>query len=559
MVNPQVGSRLVQVSFEAGSPELAAGVVNTVMDVYLQMRMEDATESASWLEGQLRTAQQRLEDSERRLQAYIATHGLQVMETGKGETAQVVNERLQLLHDAMAKAQADRIEKQSAVEQAEQRASSRDLDSPVVQNLSLRLAELRREHARLSTVFQDDYPTVKAINSQVAEIEQALNGEIALIVRRAQRDYRAAVRTEGLLHEALDQQNAIVQQLGRWTPGSDGYEVLKRNVVTNQDQFAVLNQKLKELSVSAALNAARVGILDRAAPPSDPYGPAPWLIIALGGIVGVLLATGSVFLQDYFDTSMRTSTDVDAYLGVRTLAAIPSVRPSLKLLPSSSFARSRRQWRRIDEAGAGQSPLGDAFAALRTAVLLRDPAARPRSLLITSAHPEEGKTTVSLNLALSLTRLNHRVLLIDANMRYPCVRDALGLTGQPGGLVRYLVDRSDWHTCLDAYPHTELDVLTGGIPERSPADLLSLPRMRELVAAASREYDFVVMDSPALLTHPADVKCLAALVDNVLLTVRQGDTPREAVSLALAQLDRVSGVVLNRADGPIPVVHAGVA
>jgi capsular exopolysaccharide synthesis family protein len=366
------------------------------------------------------------------------------------------------------------------------------------------------------------------------------------------------VRNEGLLRTALDQQNAIVQQLGRLSPDSAGYEVLKRDVVTNQDQFAVLNQKLKELSVSAALNAARVGILDRAVPPDNPYGPPPWLIIALGGIVGVLLAGGSVFLQDYFDTSMRTSTEVDAYLGVRTLAAIPALRTPMRLRALPGSARSRHHWQRIDDGGAGQSPLADAFAALRTAVLLRDPAARPRSLLVTSAHPEEGKTTVSLNLALSLARLNHRVLLVDANLRYPCVGEALGLKRQPGGLVRYLADRVDWHTCLDAYPHSELDVLTGSKPDRSPADLLSLSRMRELLAAASREYDFVVMDAPALLTHPADVKCLAALADNVLLTVRQGDTPREAVSLALSQLERVIGVVLNRAD-PVPVVHAGVA
>lgn len=169
-------------------------------------------------------------------------------------------------------------------------------------------------------------------------------------------------------------------------------------------------------------------------------------------------------------------------------------------------------------------------------------------LLVTSAQSVEGKTTVSINLALSLARLKYRVLLIDGNMRYPCIQRALELADRPG-LVDYLAKGVDWRSSLHSQVQPNLDVLAGAEPEASPADLLSSPRMGRLLDAASNEYDFVIVDSPALLAHPADVHSLAAVVDNVLFTVRQGSTPREAVSLALSQLDRVSGVVLNQSNG----------
>jgi capsular exopolysaccharide synthesis family protein len=172
-------------------------------------------------------------------------------------------------------------------------------------------------------------------------------------------------------------------------------------------------------------------------------------------------------------------------------------------------------------------------------------AASSRVLLVTSAEPAEGKTTISINLALSLARLHYRVLLVDANLRFPCVQQALGLPDGPG-LSDYLASGGDWHTSLHRAVRPNLDVLAGARPHTSPADLLSLPPLGHMLDEAASEYEFVVLDSTAMLPHPADVHSLAAVVDDVLFTVRQGTTSREAVTAALAQLDRVSGVVLNR-------------
>jgi polysaccharide biosynthesis transport protein len=543
-ITPKTGSRLVEVSYESTNSALSSWVVNTVLDTYLQLRQEEAKQSADWLDRQLGFARTRLEASETRLRDFLHSHSLDVIETGKGEAVQVVNQRIQTLHEALADAQAWRISKQSSAEQAAQHSSSTDLDSPVLQGLNVRLADLRREYARLSAAFHEDYPAVKAVNSQISEMERAMDRESVLVVNRADREYQSALRREALIQQVVDREDAMVQALGQAPSTPGGYEALKRDVVTNQAQFAALDQKLKDVSISAALKAANVGVVDRASPTPERPGSALPLAIGLAAMVGAALGVGGMFVQEYLDTSMRSVEDVGEYLGLPTLAAIPGrFGSSSRGLRVWSAEAPSRSWRLIDETGRDTSALAEAFAALRTSVLLRDDTSRPVTLLVTSANRGEGKTTVAVNLAMSLARLNHRVLLIDANLRSPSVHSAFDVEGDKD-LVDVLSRGADWRNCVRGVQQN-LDMLAAGMADMSPADLLSLPQMRQLVTRASDEYDFVLLDSPALLAHPADVHALADLADRVLLTVRQGVTPREAVAQALSQLPRVSGVVLN--------------
>ena len=545
VVNPLRGSRLVEVAYVSRDPQLSARTVNSVFDNYLQLRMEEAQRTAQWLEEQLRDAQSRLEESDRRLQTYIRQHGLQVIETGKGEAAQLANDRLQSLHDALAAAQTERMDRQSTGEAARRAGALGGLDSPVAQNLTMRLADLRREHARLSSVFHEEYPSVKALNDQIAELERALGEESRSVVARTERDYQAALRKEALLRKALDEQNSAVQDLGRQSQGSAGYEALRRELVTNQEQFAGTEREAEgderlrrpqgaERRRGGSSQAPVEPRRDAAAADARPHDDRR----PRGGR-GRRAPAGALRHQRAHRFGRR---GLSGRAGARR-------HPRGARGAAAAWRRGGRSWSRIDDRGSLQSPLAEAFATLRNAVLLHDGAAASRVLLITSAQSEEGKTTVSVNLALSLARLEYRVLLVDGNMRYPCIRRALGLPDGPG-LVDCLDARADWRAAVHRGVQPNLDVLGGGEPETSPADLLSRPLLGDLLDAAAREYDFVVIDSPAVLTHPADVHSLAAVADNVLFTVRHGWTPREVAALALSRLDRVSGVILNRSVSP---------
>jgi len=565
---------LVHVSFDAQDPVLAASVVDAVFDNYLQFRTEEANRSVELLEMELKSTKAKLDSAEVAFRAHVESNGLEIVETGKGEMVQELNDRLRSLSAAVADAQAERFLKQSAYEQAVSRAERGEANGPVIEALTVRLADLRREYAKQTVLFHDAYPSVKALKSEIVELERALENERQLAVGRLERDYRAADRREGLLRASLSRQSSAALALDAHSPGS--YESLKREVITGRQTYALLDQRLQEVRISSALKASNVAIVDRPEVPEYPLGLSPVVNIGLSAFVGLLMAVGGVFVREYVDTTVRTVEDVGGHLGVPALAAIPAVRSDLYLSKSFVSDSTHRLWWRIDQQDPSRSLSApqdtslslsaprdpsrslfaqeatprslftEAFAALRT-VLISDEAAAPQVVLITSAQSMEGKTTVSVNLALSLARLNARVLLIDANMRFSCVHDALGLRSGPG-LSEYLTSDTDWRTFLQTGSYENLDVLAAGKTGANPADLLALPRLRELMTAAAVEYDFVLLDSPALLANPADVRSLAAAADGVLVTVRQGWTSRETVTAALSQLTRVIGVVLNRSD-----------
>jgi polysaccharide biosynthesis transport protein len=554
VIDPQPGSRLVRVSFDTSDPQLSARIVNSVLDNYVRLRMEDAQQSARWLSSQLVDARAKLDDSQHKLQSYVRSQGLQVFETGQGETENLVNDRMKQLHEQLVQAQADRFQKQSAFELANRQAGGsggNDMDNPVIQSLTVRLADLKREAARLASTFQEDYPKLKETRSQIAEVQRALDDEVKLSVSRSRRDYRAAERRESLLQDALNHQQTAAQGL---EAKSAGYESLKRDVVTNQQLYTALNQKLKEVGISAALKATNVGIVDRAKPPLTQYQSPLTLTLAIAAALGLLLGIGGMLAREYFDGTLRSVEEVHASLAVPALAAIPAValKRGLRRPAAVGGGRevpSRLPWRRRSQGKAERqrTALREAFAALRTAVLIGTDTPSLRTLLVTSARQGEGKTTVSVNLALSLARLGRRVVLVDADLRRPSVHATLGLGDEPG-LADYLAHRNPWGQCIRTYSPGNLDVLVGGRGSANPSEDIASSDMRDLIGDLSRQYDFVIVDSPPLLLYPADVRMLAALTEGSLLTVRSGATPREEVVHALAQLPRAAGVVLNAFD-----------
>ena len=542
-IDPQQG-RLVAVSYDASDPSLAARVVNGVLDCYTSWRMEDAAATGKWLSKQIAEAQKQLQASELRLQAHVRRSGLQIIDTGQGESANLVNDRLRQLQSQLADLQVDRYQKQSEFENAG--AKTRAMDGPVIQSLTVRLADLQREYASLTTTFKDDYPKVQQVKEQIAQVQKSLDNEVRVGQEALRANYQSAMRREALLVGALASQQQTAQSL---VGDMAGYENLRREVATNRQLYTTLDQKLKEVTIATGLKATELGVVDRpsalaASSLNFPLG----VTLGLASCVGLLLGLGLVFVQEHADRSVRSVMQVDAHLGYPALAVIPSfaggTRPAglsgsntgLLLGPGAPAIESTKQ-----------AALSEAFAALRTSVMLNNNEPPPNSLLITSASAGEGKTTVAVNLAMSLARLNERVLLIDFDLRRPSVHAALGLAREPG-LSNSLMGEADWRKCLQKGPVESLDVLAAGrhMADQS-SELAMSPSLRDLLNAAEQEYDFVIIDSAPVLIYPADVRTLAALVDGTLLTVRSGLTSREAVREAWSQLRRPMGIVLNAA------------
>jgi len=567
-VEPVKRSRLVQISFDSQNPELAARVVNGLASHYIEQNLEvrwEATQRASeWLSEQLVQLKARLEKSENELQTYARENGLLFLETEKGAPENIVNERLRQLQEELTRAQAARYEKESLyrlVQAGDDESLPGVADSKLLQDLAVRLAELRREQALLGTTFTPDYPRVIQLQNQINAMEAVRKRERDHAAERITNDYLAAARRETLVRQAFEEQQKQANVIaGR----SVQYNILKREVETNKQLYEGLLQRLKEAGISSGLKASNIRIVDSAEPPKKPARPSLLLNLALAVVLGLGLGVGAAFVQEHLDNSLKTSEDVERFLGLPALALIPAVesldgrqgsvygRHGAKLLGSGHNASATvpPRWYRIDGTSEQHSALGEAFRSLRTSVLLSTADRPPRTLLVTSSQPSEGKTTISVNLAISLAQLGQRVLLIDGDMRRPSVRKVFELENNLG-LVSCLAGQQNWRAAVQPSGMENLDALVSGPVPPNPAELLSSERMRAVLGEAKTEYHFVVVDSPPLL-NVADSRILAALVEGVVLVVKGGATPREMVQRAQAYVQDVGanliGVVLNNLD-----------
>jgi succinoglycan biosynthesis transport protein ExoP len=573
-VDPVRRSRLVQISFESQDPKVAAQAVNALAENYIQENLESrwlaAQKASEWLSQQLGSFKAKLEKSEDDLQQYAQQNGLLFLETEKGDTENIVNERLRQLQEELTKAQAERYSRESIyrlTEAGDYSALPGVVDNKLMQELTARLAELERQKAALTPTFSNDYPKMKEIQSQIDEIDRRLNEERKRAAQGIVDDYLAANRRESLVRGAFEQQQ---NQANLVAARAVQYNILKREVDTNKQLYEGLLQRLKEAGVSAGMNASNIRVVDAAVPPTRPVRPRPALNLGLALLLGLGCGIGTAFLQEHLDNTLKNSEDIERVLRVPALALIPS-RESLNhdnagvcgLAEKSAshqngngnFAslekHSGRAWIRIDGNGTQHSALSEAFRGLRTSVLLSTAGRPPRSLTFVSAEPGEGKTTVASNLSISLAQLGKRVLLIDGDMRRPCVHKLFNIEENSGGLVTFLTGEEGWSHLVRPTGVVNLDCLVCGPVPPNPSELLSSERMQRLILEAMADYQFVLIDAPPLL-NVTDGRILATMVDGAILVVRGGITPRELAQQAQFHVRDVGahliGVVLNDVD-----------
>ena len=548
---------LVEIRYSDPSPALAAEIANGITAAYIEQnvksRYDSTMEAADWLSKQLADMQIKMETSQAKLNQYEKEHAI----VGTDDKQNLTTEKLDELNKELTSAQVDRIQKESLTQVATSgnpEALSAVLQDPILNTLHQRQTELQTRYALLSTQFGPNYTQIQELKNQLDQIDKSYHEQVQNSVNRIQNDYQTALKREQMLQAALAEQTGIAEQLSQ---NAIEYKILKQEADSNRQLYDGLLQQLKEASLAAGLNSSNTRVVDRARLPLSPTQPNIPRNLEFALLVGLVGGIALAFGLEALDSTVRTPEQAEHISGLPILGVIP-MQPVFDKAASNA-ARSRIL-NKVPRNAMGprplisyldpQSEITEAYRALRTSILLSSVSHPPRSILITSSVPKDGKTMTCINTAIVLAQQGKRILLVDADMRRPSIHKAFGLKGQIG-LSNVLTGGARIGDAIQTTMQSNLFVLPAGLVPPHPSELLSSSLMRDLLKKWCEEYDHVIIDSPPVITV-TDAVLLSVQTDAVLLIIRSGQTTaahvRRTRNLLQSVKADVLGVVVNAAD-----------
>ncbi|MGI9104979.1 MAG: GumC family protein [Pyrinomonadaceae bacterium] len=555
-------TRLINITYGHTDPIVAARVVNAIADVFVRQNLERKNESSvatgHLLQRRIDELRSQIRSQESQLLDYARNHQILSLDASQN----MVVERLVGLNRQLLEAENERKTTEAAYRAAREPGATVALAEGTIKEageVETQLTQLKQRRAQLLTEATEEWPEVKEVDGQIAVLE----GQLGTLRQRASSTvvtnlttrYRQALTREQALRAAFDRQRGETLTQNE---AAINYRILQQEIETNKQLLDGMLQRSKEHEALFAGMRNNVHVNDYATAPREPVGPRRLLNTAVAFSLSLGFGVGLAVLLGFMDDKLRSTDDVRRTLPVQAVAAVPTIggrarrrlhatRPSR----SSGDGDARHGLLLGDDAPA---PLAEAFSQLRTAMLLADGSRELKSLLVTSGMPGEGKTTMAVNTAISLSRTGAFVLLVDADLRNPRLHSIFNLKNGRG-LSTLLSDEADETAALRAVTPdagSGVDVLTSGPMIPAAAEMLSSGQMIRLVKTFRAVYDYVVIDSPPLAFFSDGVQ-LSALVDGVVLVVSSGDSSRDSARRSYQSLQdvgaNVCGVVLNNAEG----------
>lgn len=550
-------TRLIQVSYTHHDPQFATEVANALVKTYIEenfrTKYASASQTSDWLSRELDDLQAKVQTSEEKLVRYQKDHGI----VGVDEKQNTVTEKLVELNKELTQAETDRIEKEAeyklAIEGdpeffAKASGTGRN-EGGLIDRLREKESDLETQYAMATTQFGASYPKVTELSNQLKQVRGAIDAEKSRIREKMRDQYLAALQRENLLENAFNLQK---QEENKLNESAIEYTVLKRDAEANRQLYQDLLQRLKEAGVSAGLRSSNIRVVDIARVPTSPIFPNVERRLVLGFLFGLGLGIGLAFVVETFDSTIRSIDEVRAVSTLPALATIPlqlaNDGPFRKRPLTISAGSDKPAVLGLVTYERPKSEAAEAYRALRTSILLSSFGAPPKVILVTSAMPQEGKTTISANSALVLAQRGSRVLLVDADLRRPGVEKMFGLAPHRGlsSLISGSCTADDVILRFSEVPN--LWVLPAGPIPPQPAELLGSTVMRDQISRWREEFDHIIIDTPPCLSV-TDAVLLSPEADRVILVARSGQTTRPALRRAcdlLLQVNaKVMGIVLN--------------
>lgn len=557
-VMPIPKTRLVVIKIRHHDPKIAQKVVTEVAQAFINNNLARRTgakqETTTFLQKRLAELQSEIHTAEEQLADYSKKHEIISLK----EEENPVMERLATLNRQVLEAEASRKDVESIHKLIKDGTTADAVpevqQSSIITGLQSKLSDLKQKRAELLTTYTEDWPGVKQAEQTIKQIEKDIQAEKVKIINGIETRYLAAKERERLLRADLDKQmGTTIKQ----NESAINYRIKQQEIDTKRELSKTLLSQLKENEIAGSSKNNNISFITPAVMPKYRVSPQVTWTLTMTFFFATLGGFGVALIRDYLNTRIRSIEDVDRFVNLPTLGAIPELRNELidRILPNTRALNGEAVEEEMEGNNTALTPLNqpqslmaEAYRHLRTSIILSPVGQSKRMILVTSGQPGEGKTTTSLNIAISLAQTGARTVLIDADLRKPSVAHYFNIEVK-SGLSQYLSGYIPLDSLIINSGVNNLELVpSGGSRPLYPSELLGSNRMNELLQYLSETRDYVIVDSPPILPF-ADALILSAQVDGVLLVVNAQKSRREIVQRANRILREVGanllGVVLN--------------
>lgn len=552
-------TRIIEVRYKHQDPDIAAKINNMIAETFaasnLERKRETSSTAGTFLEKRIAELQTEIREGEQQLIEYAKNHQILTLDASQN----TVVDRLAGLNRQLLEAENIRKEAESAynatLAPGALAAQAETTNASSAAN-EAKLAELRQKRAQLLLEYTDKYPEVRDVDQQIAMLEkqsqQVRTHTESVVKTNLETRFRQAQQKEQALRESFDKQRAETLTQNE---AAVNYRIIQQEIETNKQLLDGLLQRSKENEVVVAGTPNNIHVVDRASVPKVPVGPKRGQAILLSMVFSLIFGVALSRYLDYLDDSVRTSDDVENFLRLPALAVIPTMGSStrrrlLSALPGAAKTNGHGGTELLIHNGNRRSGLAESYRQLRTSVLLSSAGGAPKTLLVTSSQPGEGKTTTVVNTAMILSQTGAKVVLVDSDMRRPRLHSIFELDNSRGlsGILASKLTEAEMLDYVQLHEDSGLYVLPSGKIPPNPAELLGSTQIRSLIAVLENKFTHIVIDSPPIASF-TDGVLLSSMADGVLLVVHGGSASRHIVRRSKQLLvdvgAKIFGVVLN--------------
>ncbi len=534
---------ILQIAYQSPDPRVAMEVANGIANSYIEHIYDIRFKSTESLSRFLAVQQDELRAKMETSAARLAALEKELNVINPEEKTNILSARLLQLNTEYTKIQGERVQAESlynSLTSGSVEAALGSSQSEELRSIIKRLHEEQQRFADIKARYGPNHPEYARLQSTVAELDNQVKASVQLLAKQASTEFQRTRDQEALIKKDVDDTKAQYDQLNL---RSFEYQRAKQEAEADRTLYEELVKKIREGQINAGFKNDMVRLADAARPASKPVYPSVPLNLGIAFIVSALLALGTVIVADQIDTTIKNPDEVAHGLNTRVIGVLPILRKDTATSQSLALARKSG-----DPKPLQNSHFEEAIRTVRNSILLTDFERNLRSVLMTSATPGEGKSTVAAHLAISHAEQHRKTLLIDGDMRRPSVHKLFRIPNLTG-LSNVIDQNAHWRDLLiKPRPDIELYILPAGPASRRSTDLVG-QRLPLLLDEASEDFDLTFLDAPPLLGFPEPLQ-MAAAVDGVIVVARAGQTDRSAVAAVLGTLHQLRanalGLILNQ-------------